>query len=392
MQIVHDEVFGIFPHSYMQFRPALTRFPTIFNVTGDCVVGNGSGYGNNAIQSALGEYVERYHFYNEVDINVTANLAKYNSPRVTNKFIKMIDQVKKSNEPTDKYEFDLTTVTNIFTGEKASLPSVMISLAQVDSADRNFIPFIDSCGQSVQISRRKAFSAALKEFVERQALVGAWLSGQVKSKLMLEQHPYLGQSNKILQSLLQHGTLLAYELNKHLPGYSVIIFYFSKSKKDVVKYSVGMACDYSPSEAIQRALSELWQSYIFMYLNADNPENLDPRYQYLNELILFNQHSTQELIPFVEDNIEELDMQDFIYSKLLSEKTCLQELKTISPDIFMYERSNLLFGRNFYFCKIFSPDFFMHMGVKMPLNFDNTYAKLLSIQKPLLVKHSIPFP
>lgn len=392
MQMTHDEVYGIYPNSYMQFRPALTRFPIIFNVSGDCVVGNGSGYDIDAVHGAMGEYIERYHFYNEVDINITAELDKLNPSIVVDKLVRLIEQIKKSDEPIDSYQFDLSETRNIFTNQKIYLPSVMISLAHSDSNDRNFIPFIDSCGQSVHVSREQAFSASLKEFIERQSLVGSWLSGKARFKILLEPHPDLGQSNKILSELQQNGVVCAYELNELLPGYSVLIFYFSLGTNDKVQYSVGMASDLTPASAISRALNELWQSYIFMYLNASNPESLDPRYEYLNHLISFNNLETQKVIPFFAQPSNEIKMDTFIHLSPFTEKECLRSLVDISPHIYSYERSNDLFGRQFHFCKITSPDFFLHMGLAKPLNFSNHYANLLSINPDNVIKSSIPFP
>jgi hypothetical protein len=392
MRMIHDQVFGINPHSYLQFHPALAHLPMIFNLTGDCVVGNSSGFQEEAICGGFGEYVERYHFYNEVDINLTARLDKVNDSAVTNKFIAMIEQVQKSKELAREHQFDLTAVSNIFTQEKNYIPSVLISLSRMDSRDRDFIPFIDSCGQAAHVSPQKAFTSALNEFIERQALVGSWLSGNARYRIELERHEALGAANKILESLKAHGKLMAFELNNGLPGYSVIIFYFSKDKKDIVKYSVGMAADPNPVRACERALGELWQSYIFMYLNAENPENLDQRYQYLNDLIHFNNHETESIIPYAPDENESLSIHDFLRFKKFTEADCLNVLKDISPYVYAYARSSYLFGRKFYFCKISSPDFFMHMGVKMPLNLGNSYAKMLAISPLLKIQNPIPFP
>jgi ribosomal protein S12 methylthiotransferase accessory factor YcaO len=392
MRMIHDQVFGINPHSYLQFHPALAHLPMIFNLTGDCVVGNSSGFQEEAICGGFGEYVERYHFYNEVDINLTASLDAVNAAAVVEKFIALIAQVQKVKASAREHQFDLTEVTNIFTQEKNFIPTVLISLSRMGSGDRDFIPFIDSCGQAAHISQQKAFTSALNEFIERQALVGSWLAGKACYRIELEPHQALGSANKILTSLLAHGKLLAYELNKGLPGYSIIIFYFSKSKKDIVKYSVGMAADLNPALACERALGELWQSYIFMYLNAENPENLDQRYQYLNDLIHFNTHETADIIPYADDESENLHIDDYLSFKKVSESECLNVLKDISPFMYAYSRSSKLFGRKFYFCKISSPDFFMHMGVKMPLNLDNNYAKLLGINPSMKIQNPIPFP
>ncbi len=392
MKMTHDQVFACYPNVYMQFRPQLAHFPTIFNLSGDCVVGNGSGFHNEAIYSGFGEYIERYHFYNEIDINYTATLNKFNLPNVVDKFIKLIEQVRKTTSSIKNHEFDLTITRNIFTDKIAYIPTAVISLAHIDSPDRLFIPFVDSCGQSAHITRGKAFQSAWNEFIERQALIGAWLSGKARFQIKFDLADELQENKKVLSSLMLHGELFAFEINNDLPGYSVIIFYFSKSKKDSVLYSVGMASDLCPNRAFQRAVNELWQSYVFMYLNADCPENLDQRYKYLNDLIYFNNHDTRNDIPFFKDKFEIVKFRDFISMKIIKQKQAMDELQSISSHVYSYEKSSNLFGRKFYFCKITSPDFFLHMGVKMPLNFNNTYSNRLAIDPNIKVKNAIPFP
>jgi hypothetical protein len=392
MQITLDEPFGISPHRYMQFRPAMAAFPPIFNVSGACVVGNGSGYGEDAVDSAYGEYIERFHFYNEVTIDITANLQQVNAPSLNEKLFFLMSQTRQINIEPNTHAFDLTRVENIFTQAPSYLPTVMISLAAADSPDRKFIPFIDSCGQAVHADRERAFLASLKEFIERQALVGAWLSGRATATIDLMPHPLLLSSNKIISLLQEHGTLYVYDLGNHLPGYSVIIFYFAHSLRDCVQYSVGMAADFLPEAAIARAINELWQSYTFMYLNADNPEQLDQRYQYLNALLNFNSSATRDIIPFIQQSSINLSMSDYLSAKRFSEKECLKKLRIISPDIFAYQTINYFFGKKFFFCKILSADFFLHMGIKMPLNLQNSYAKMLSLPANLSLENAIPFP
>jgi ribosomal protein S12 methylthiotransferase accessory factor YcaO len=279
MQMIHDEVYGIYPHCYVQLRPAISRFPAIFNVTGDAVVGNGSGYAQSACAGALGEYIERFHFYNEVERDVTAVLRQYNPANVEKKLLHLINQIKISPDAAENHAFDLTAVKNIYTLETFYIPSVIISLAQGDTDDRKFIPFVDSCGQAAHGTQARAYSAALKEFIERQALVGGWLSGRARHAITITEHPGLAGANKIVRMLSQHGELLGYDLSTHLPGFSFVIFYFSHDKKDNVQYSVGMATDFDAASAMRRAYNELWQSYSYMYLNANNPGDPDPRYQ-----------------------------------------------------------------------------------------------------------------
>lgn len=392
MIVTDDQVFGFYPHAYLQYRPSLARFPGIFNLTGDSVVGNGGGYGKEAVYGGWGEYIERYHFYNEVEVDVTEKLTLMNPREISEKLFAVIQQIKNTDMAVEDHPFNLTCVRNILNNETVYLPTTLFSLAHADSSDRYFIPFIDSCGQAAHITAEKALVAALNEFIERQALVGAWLSGKARFQIDLHTHHELNSLNHILLSLQSHGELYAYEVNNCLPGYTIILFYFSKNKKDIVAYSVGMASDCIPLKALARAINELWQSYIFMYFNADNSEQLDQRYQYLNELIQFNHPATRDIIPFIGRNYANVSVDDLAKMESFTQQQALSQLAEISSAVYSYERHADFLGGRFYFCKVLSPDFFIHMGIKMPLNKNNLYANLLHIDPLVTIKHPIPFP
>lgn len=392
MKMLHDHALGIAPNVYLMLRSALAGIPPIFNITGDSVVGNGSGYAQDAIYSSYGEYIERYHFYYEVDSTLKSALEDINNVALNHKIKKVLTQTKKTEREIHTHLFNLTHVRNIFNSEIAWLPTIMISLGDYQSLDRVFIPFTDSCGQACHISHEQALDSALNEFIERQALVGSWLSGRCRYAVNIEQHKKLGKFNAIIEQLKTHGSLYAFEINNNLPGYTLILFYFSNSENDIVRYSVGLATDADPVKAIMRAINELWQSYTFIYLNADNPENLDARYKYLNELIEFNTHQTKAIIPYFKTTNFVISSDDLLAFKKFNMHEMLQGLETLSTNIFSYERSQQIMGRRFHFCKILSPDFFLHMGINMPLNLDNPYSNLLGIDPAMQIKTAIPFP
>lgn len=392
MKMLNDQVFGITPNVLMQFRSPLAYFPPIFNVTGDCAVGNGSGFNQEAIYSSYAEYIERYHFYYEVDTLKIATLDESNTAKMSQKLKYLINQTKNTAAPIATHAFNLTAAHNLFTQESVWLPSVLIFLGATQSSDRTFIPFTDSCGQACHVTAELVFESALNEFIERQALVGSWLSGTTRYFFRLEPHKSLGETNKIIHELNNHGELLAFEINNHLPSYSVILFYFSKSTQDIVRYAVGMASDKNPSTALQKAVNELWQSYMFMYLNTDCPEPLDSRYKYLNELLAFNNHDTKNIIPYFKHELNTITTAEFINFRRQDTSEILLKLKAISDAIFSYQRTCIVFGKRFYFCKILSPDFFIHMGITMPLNLSNHYAELLGIPATIINLQPIPFP
>lgn len=387
--MIQDQVFGVYPNFCMSYRSGLNTLPSIFNISGDCIAGNSGGSNLEAVQGGFGEYIERFHFYNEVKIDLTAKINEKNNQYHADKFLQTIKQIQQNHLDARNYEFDLTKVRHIFSEEDIYVPTMMLTLAHANSEDRKYIPFMDSCGQAAHITKEASFNAALNEFVERQALISAWLSGQANIKINLDVNVNV---NEIYSRLLKHGRLIAYDLNINLPGYSIIIFYFSNSTKDSVRYSVGMASDSCAKTAFLRALNELWQSYMFIYLNADKPENLDDRYVYLNQLLSFNNHETENKIPFHGDHVPEVSLTDYFVFPDWDKNEILEALSHISTAIYAYEGSISLFGRLFNYCKVFSTDFFLHMGITQPLNFQNAFADSLSLQVKTPVLQPIPFP
>lgn len=379
MKFEIENPFGLLPNFMMQMRTPMTGQPFSFNCTGDVAVGNASGYAKDALLSSFGEYVERAHFYNEVSavkkLKVTDSI-----------MVEAINQVKQIDAPIESHKFEMCEAIELNSEKNCCIPKALISLASTGD-DANYIPFIDSCGQAAHVTHEFALQASIKEFVERQALIGAWLSGEAIYRIT----PLINLQNQLFDLFTSNGSLYIYQLGKGLPGYSIIIFYFSSSIDDVVQYAVGMANDYYPSVAMLKALNELWQTYQFIYLNARKPENLDIRFTYLNTLLQFNTQTTKNVIPFFEAK-KELAYEGFINQQPYTLKMYKSQLATLSSRIYLYHASTYLFGKRYYVCKTISPDFYFHMGIKMPLNLKNNYAQELKINDERLIKSSIPFP
>jgi hypothetical protein len=385
MKMIDESPFGRMPTFHMHLRAQQACFPAMFNVDGHYAVGNSSGGGPSMIVGGYGEYIERYHFYNEVQADTISIIDDLSTQ-------KMINTIKKSSKKLKDHAFNLTKSRRLFSDESCYQPTALISLGQDSTIDREFIPFIDSCGQAAHTTKYLCEQSALYEFIERQALVGSWLSGTANFSVTDVSADSFAELGSVVAKLQEHGSLSIFSVGEGLPGYSIIIFYFSNSINDTVRYSVGMASHANSRVALEKAIHELWQSYWYLYLNENNAENLDQRFQYLNDLLHFNNHHTRLIIPYFASVKKTITLDTYLQLPDVNEHHYKHALQSISQHIFIYEGETYFQNKKYDVAKIFSPDFFIHMGVKMPLNFDNCYAQYLGIDPFMHVSHSIPFP
>lgn len=356
--------------------------------------GGGTGVGWDAPRKAFGEFFERNHFFNAVKISSHKPLKTIEPLPFRQKLAHYCQQIQHTTADCLQHSFYFTTVSNLFDGTEREFFLNAISL-HGQASDSAFITFSDSCACASHSTKQNALTSSLTEFLERQSLLGSWTTKKIRytinPMLLLKITPYA----ILVDSLLENGHLFIFENGINLPGYSIIIFYFSKSAKDLVQYSVGSNADLSLKNAIVCALEELWQCYNFQY-NTESSFSLPDKAgsDYHLHFQQCNNLSVKNLIPF----FDKLDSSTFDMNSLedieempsYSYNRAIIELGNISCDIYCYEQFDPIL--NIYYSKIVSPDFFMHMSVDKPLNFDNAYAQTLGVNRSNAYKEKIPFP
>jgi hypothetical protein len=361
-------------------------------VDGIISYGGSTGIGLNLARKAYGEFFERNHLFTAVPIHSQKTLKQVFPDEYRNKLINICQYNKNNLDNLLNHYFSFTTVNHLFSDSTQDYFFNAICLNGVKE-DTPYINFTDSCACAVHPNKEKAIYNALMEFLERQALLGSWLSKTyryaIHPSVLKEVTPY----RDLVTKLLENGELYIIENGNYLPGYTVMMFYFSHSEKDVVQYSVGSSSGLSLNEALTAALEELYQCYTFLY-NTEASVGLENKAGagYHLSFQQCNHQATKAIIPFIQEALvyKIHKIHDINTLKVFTYDEILTELANLSESIYYYYFYEKQLG--LHFIKIMSPDFFSHMSLKNSLNIDNIYAKKLNITSDNAYLEKIPFP
>lgn len=371
---------------------SLLSVPRSVVLDGIVSYGGSTGMGLDLPRKAYGEFFERNHLFTAVPIHTQKTLAQVEPSDFREKLLTLCQYDPSQLKKMMDHPFSFTTVHHLLDGSTRDYFYNAICLNGV-KADAPYLSFSDSCGCAAHPNKDSALHHSLMEFLERQALLGSWLSQRYKYMInpivLKEITPYYHLTEK----LLTNGELYIFENGNELPGYTVMMFYFSASKKDKVQYSVGSSSGLSLMDALTSALEELYQCYTFLY-NMESSGGLENKagsgyhvsFQKCNRL---DTRATipffQQLTPFKINTADELRAL-----KIFTQQEILAQLSAFSTDIFYYHHYEQ--ALNLHFTKIMSPDFFAHMSLHKPLNLANPYAKKLGITRENAYWEKIPFP
>lgn len=371
---------------------SLLSVPKSVIIDGVISYGGSTSVGLKLLYKAYGEFHERNHLFTRVPLNAQKKLTEVNPIEHRNKLLALCQLKDSDSQQALNHEFSFTTVNNIFDESPKDYFYNAISL-NCNKSDSKFVNFSDSCACAAHPQKDKALYNSVMEFLERQALLGSWLSKtyqyMINPEILRDVTPY----NELVDLLLDNGELFIFQNGNFLPGHTVIMFYFSDSDKDLVKYSIGSSSGLSLEEALLGSFEELYQCYAFLY-NAECSEGLEDKAGagYHLEFQKCNSQSIRGTIPFMQDKrafklntIDELQqVKKYTYEEVLT------ELSAISHDIYYYhayDKSLML-----HYTKVLSPDFFAHMSLTNNLNINNKYAKKLNITSENAFMGKIPFP
>lgn len=378
------------PSSFRLCGDGILSTPRSIILDGIISYGGSTGSGLNVIQKAFGEYYERNHFFTSVPITSQKTLDEI-TPLTHQKKLRSLCQAQ--HEGLNTHHFALTTVKNIFTQESVDYFYNAISLKTLKE-DKKWLLRTDSCGCATHLTKDAALLSSLVEFIERQALIGSWLSKRYRYSI----NPCVLQSltpyTTLYQTMSDNGQFYIYELGNHLGGYSVVMFYFSNSEKDIVQYATGCKTSTSLAKALAGAFEELYQCYTFLYSSAFKSTNLIDKAGsgYHQAFTAFNNQNTRSIIPYLNDS-NDFDIQtraDVHAFSTTNYHELLNSLKQTSSDIFFYHFYEE--PLKLHFVKIFSPDFFSHMSLTHDLNINNAYAKKIGITMDNAYLQALPFP
>lgn len=371
---------------------SLLSTPKSVIVDGVISYGGSTSVGLKLLYKAYGEFHERNHLFTKVPLDHQKKLKDVNPIEYREKLLSLCQLKDNEKQNALEHQFSFTSVQNIFDDSPQDYFYNAISL-NCNKTDSRFINFSDSCACAAHPQKEKALYNSLMEFIERQALLGSWLSKTyqytINPTLLHDVTPY----NELVDLLLENGELVIVHNGNQLPGHTVIIFYFSHSKDDLVQYSIGSSSGLTLEEALLSSFEELYQCYSFLY-NTESSEGLEEKAGagYHLEFQKCNHQSIRETIPFMH-NIRPYQinsLHDLQHVKKYTYKEILDELSSISHDIYYYHAYDK--SLKLHYTKILSPDFFSHMSLNNKLNIENKYAKRLKITSDNAFMGKIPFP
>jgi ribosomal protein S12 methylthiotransferase accessory factor YcaO len=385
-------------HASLQHATAITlssenmlSVPRSLILNGIVSYGGSTGAGLELTQKAFGEYYERNHFFNAVPITSEQLLSDIKPHTHQARLASLIKD--EAREKIDQHRFAFTTVKNLFDHSPYDYFYNAISLHS-KTADTPFLYVSDSCACASHVSKEQALYQSMIEFLERQSLIGSWVSKRYRYTINPAVLKNLSPYSSLVDKILENGDLYIIEHGNHLPAYNIVMFYFSHCSKDAVQYTVGAKTACSLADALTGAFEELYQCYTYLYNAVFKPTNLEHKAGagYHMAFTDYNHPKTRDIIPFLKAmqafTINTLD--DVLAQPIFNFEQLLESLKTLTPHIYYYHTSEPALG--LHFTKIISPDFFAHMSLNKPLNMNNAYAKQLHITPDNAYLEKLPFP
>lgn len=366
---------------------SLSYVPRSVVIDGIISYGGSTGIGLDLPAKAFSEFFERNHLFTHVPITKRASLQAIEPEAYRD----ALNQWCGLKNDAGSHRFSWTRVYNLFDSKAYDFFYNAISL-NGEKKDSRYIDFTDSCSCAAHPEKDKALYNSLMEFIERQALLGSWMTQSVRYSINPEILKWATPYRRLVEQLMMHGELYAYENGINLPGHTVILFYFAKSQKDSVQYSIGASSGLSLEEALTSALVELYQCYSFLY-NTESSKGLEDKAGsgYHLKFQSCNHQGTRDVIPFLKLNLNhEINTAcDLASAKKYCVNEVVDELAKFSKHCYFYHHHEP--SLNLHFTKIIGLDYFPHMALER-VNLNNKYAQSLGLNSNDAYKKPIPFP
>ncbi|MEG9883306.1 MAG: YcaO-like family protein [Hyphomicrobiales bacterium] len=237
-------------------------------------IGSSMSCGKGVVGAAVGEFIERRYCFSLINDggftkgpeggrwhdweNVSAAMTGADPS---------LDDIKKAGW-LDAFAID--------TGSRAKAPLGLVSLCETDPDNRRLFPYADSCGCALGPTLEAAFQSAILEFCERQTLIATWCGACIDSAAVPENllDKLARRTRKALQVLGRLGTVKLVRLNCGFSCHCVMAVLDGYGSCCDIRYSIGMAARLRLAEAVEKAVSELWQSTVFLLTYKEcNAEN-----------------------------------------------------------------------------------------------------------------------
>ena len=353
----------------------------------DAASGVASGRSGNGC--AIGEFLERMHFRDDVAIHAAGRLLDINPPELGKKFLDALTQLSGvARRRVEQHCFELTRVFECAVGEWTFAPRALLSLGV--STDRAFVPISDSCGSACGRNRNMARANAMLEFIERQRLVASWLAQKAEVELIVDESEVsLGDGAGLLSMMRRSGVVRFIEPIGELPGYVVVAIYLSERRGSKASCVIAASASLTPASAIQKAVAELWQGFFWLSIFRHSTP------QSGGELMMqrFLQNNVESGFRVFEPwfcGVTRERASEYVKRVPLEAGQIMEWIRGRSAmRLLRYEARD----GGIHYAKFFGPDFFLHMQTDQGLNVKCGYASACGLTDlAKLNLQALPFP
>lgn len=274
-------------------------------------------------------------------------------------------------ETVATHAFETDTAIDLSSGRVLEVPRILVSLDGV-SGDSQHLPFTDSSGSACHQSWKACLRSAVSEFAERQCLCANWLTKKSNAvcDLVHNDRGSLPSCRTIIDFLLRSGVVRIFDISFDLKSY-VYLTVFSSHRGDAkVKYACAAACKQSSTEALEKAFIELYQAYYYMSCLLDEDfaahSGLDEDYRAAN---------SRDTIELFGAGSNKATLRQLVAQPSFDADDLISSVTKVSDKIAYFSRVASLRGKNMYFGRLVSPDFFLHMSLGKRCNIDNRFAR-----------------
>jgi ribosomal protein S12 methylthiotransferase accessory factor YcaO len=353
---------------------------------------------SNALIPAFGEFLERKIAESNYRdrANQKATLSEIPDPILVRSISHMLSQVSLESKNIEKHEFEFTKCLNIITGEVLLAPRIFFSVSP-SHKDVKHMPERDSSGGSIHSIPSESYQRSLFEYVERQSLIAAHTFKYHKNSILLKSE--ITRLKTTIRQLIEYftsiGKLYLADISV-FDGIYVIAAVFS-SDYGPVKYAIGSSGHLDPNKALEKAILELYQSFVLMLTVHDSSDGIN--YETKREslppysLIFCDSNHSKTVFEFsFSEKTNPITIGDFLDQNIGTLDYLHKSISGLTNYLLLFSMTFDLGSEIFIFNKVFSPDLFLSINVGGNINKQNNLTTYLLKSGFTFDFKPIPFP
>ncbi len=369
---------SVWPGSFLMIPQVASRLPAVSEVFDGHRVPQTSavGKGIESLRGAIGEFMERRHFYNEVKMGASLKLSDMMEGDALSSFLNALRQTSVKGAPAvEGHSFFTAQAFNLFSYVPTTVPAILISLTDKGAGeDPKFLPFRDTTGCSVHVDFETALNGAIGELIERQCLLRFWMTKQVIKEIEIDTSisdlkPDIAE---LIARLSSSGLFKIYDITiPGLPGHTIISLFGTDDRERYVQYCAGLSYSFSPISAIEKAVIELWQIFILLHYSIASGYDGNNVEDYYHRHFWFSNNINSYRSMTSEAPLSTILLGDYLCQEPINRNILENYLYNITKNIYFYMAKESIGIQEIWFVRAFSPDLFLHMNCPNALNHDN---------------------